>query len=390
MFSPPEEIEREARKLLKEGKIKDGITLLVRAAKKYEESGKPREAATLYKEAALLLTHNFGLKKQARPLMVRAAYLYVKLLERELDRSEVSLERLTGLSLNVIEAFTFLEDKEHVRKYATEFANLYADLGANYEEAEEIESAIVAYEASYRYYDLLGDKEGVKKIASRLVEIFSRIAEEAVANEDYVKSGETFEKVGNYIKSIFGYDERYTELMETAGKHYEKASKLAYAEGDLETMATLLLRAQYAYLLARNFNRANLIGINLVKILNQVIDTLRATERYRDAGDKLMELAEALIGIGRFENAMKAYKEALYESEGKVYFRARIRMAIVKYLAAKEKSLEYLKALDAIEFLMMHNRFLEVIDLAEKIIKKHEEGDRILKMLYEAEGYHLE
>ncbi|AFK21621.1 hypothetical protein [Pyrococcus sp. ST04] len=363
--------------------------MLVRAAKLYEDKGEIQKAASLYKEAGVILKERLNLYEQAKPLMLRAAYLYIRIIEREIDKNEVNLERLTSSCLNVIEAFTFLGDSRNLKKYAREFAKMYEDLGANYEEAGEIESAIVAYESAYRYYDLLNDKESLEKIAGRLVEIFGNIAEEAIAEERYEDSGEAFEKVANYIKTIFGYEERYRELMENAGKHYEKASKLAYAEGDLETMTRLLLKAQYAYLLARNFNRANLIGVNLIKMLNQVIENYRRSGRFEVVGDKLLELAEALIGLGKFENAMKAYTEALEETEGRVDLRARIRVAIIKYLAAKDMSLELLRVLDAVDFLIKHAKFLDAIELAENAIREYEEGEEIIKALYKAEGISL-
>ncbi|ASJ15591.1 hypothetical protein A3L04_00125 [Thermococcus chitonophagus] len=386
LMSTPEELEREGYQRIKEGKIKDGVKMLVRAAKGYEEKRDIQKAASLYKEAGALLRDKLGLYEQAKPLMLRAAYLYLKVIEGEIDKPEVNLERLTNSCLNVIEAFTFLGDQEHVRKYAEEFAKMYEDLGSNYEEAGEIESAIVAYESAYRYYDLLNNKEGVERIAGRLVEIYGKIAEDAIENEMYEESAEAFERVANYIKTIFGYDERYRELMETAGKHYEKASKLAYAEGDLETMTRLLLKAQYAYLLARNFNRANLIGVNLIKMLNQVIENYRSSGRFDVVGDKLIELAEALVGLGKFENAMKIYREALEETGGRIDIRARIRISTIKYIAAKEMSLDLLRVLDAIDFLMKHAKFLDAMELAEEAIRKYEEGEKILKFMYQAEG----
>ncbi|AMM54311.1 hypothetical protein [Pyrococcus kukulkanii] len=386
LISTPEELEREGYKYIKEGKIKDGVKMLVRAAKGYEEKRDIQKAASLYKEAGILLRNKLGVYEQAKPIMLRAAYLYLRIIEREVDKSEVNLDRLTNSCLSVIEAFTFLGDQEHVKKYAEEFAKMYEDLGSSYEEAGEIESAIVAYESAYRYYDLLSNKEGIERIAGRLVEIYGRIAEDAISNEMYEESAEAFERVANYIKTIFGYDERYRELMETAGKHYEKASKLAYAEGDLETMTRLLLKAQYAYLLARNFNRANLIGVNLIKMLNQVIENYRSSGRFDVVGDKLIELAEALVGLGKFENAMKVYREALEETEGRIDIRARIRTSIIKYIAAKEMKLEMLRILDAVDFLMKHAKFLDAMELAEEAIRKYEEGEKILKAMYQAEG----
>jgi len=386
LLSSPEELEGEGYKNIKEGNLKDGIKMLVRAAKKYEESGELKKAASLYKEAGLLLKDRLRLHEQAKPLIRRVAYLHIKLIEREVDKNEVNLVKLTNSCLSVIEAFTLLEDDNNLKKYAREFAKMFEDLGTNYLEANEVDSAIVSYESAYRYYDLIGDKEGIKKIAGKLIEIFGRIAEEAISEERYEDSGEAFEKVANYVKTIFGYDEKYKELMETAGKHYEKASKLAYAEGDLENLTRLLLKAQYSYLLARNFNRANLIGLNLIKMLNQVVNNLRSEGLFDKVGEKLMEFAEALIALGKIENAMKVYKEALDESGGLIDLRARIRISVIKYLAAKEQDLNMLRALDTIQFLIRNAKFLDAIELAENAIRKYEGGEEILREIYKAEG----
>lgn len=161
---------------------------------------------------------------------------------------------------------------------------------------------------------------------------------------------------------------------------------MAYAEGDLENLTRLLLKAQYSYLLARNFNRANLIGLNLIKMLNQVVNNLRSEGLFDKVGEKLMEFAEALIALGKIENAMKVYKEALDESGGLIDLRARIRISVIKYLAAKEQDLNMLRALDTIQFLIRNAKFLDAIELAENAIRKYEGGEEILREIYKAEG----
>ncbi|AEH24513.1 hypothetical protein PYCH_08280 [Pyrococcus yayanosii CH1] len=390
LMADPEELEKVGYKKLSEGKIKEAVKLLLRAAKGYEDRGYVIKAATIYKDLGLILKERLGLEERARPLMLKAAYLYLRLIEEEIDRPEVNLERLGDFCLNVIEAFTFLKEEESLKKYTFEFAQMYEDLGASYVEAGDFDSAIAAYESAYRYYELINDQDHMKEVASKLVDIYGRIAEDALSEGNHEAAAEAFQKVANYIKSIFGYDERFRELVETAGQHYEKASKLAYAEGDLDGMTTLLLKAQYAYLLAGNLNRANLIGINLIKMLNQIIGDYRSQGKFELVGEKLMQLAEALVALGKLEDGLRIYRQALEESGGRVDFRARIRMSIIRYFAAKNYDLRLLKALDAIDFLVRHAKFIEAIETAEKVIKSKEEGDKILQAIYEAEGISAE
>ncbi len=380
----PEELEELGFKYIDDGKVKDGLKLILRAAKGYEEKGDKENAARLYRYLGYFLAKRAGIEK-ARPSLLKSAYLYIDLIEEEISRPEVDIDRLDEYCFSVLEIFATLNDTRLLNKYALEFAGIYEDLGNSYEEVNDVSLAIRAYESAFRYYRLSGSEEEAKKIAEKLITLYGQIAESKLSEGDAGAAADAFYELARYTRAIFGYDAHFTEMMDTAAKNYEKASKLAYSEGDLDGTTSYLVKAQYAYLLAGNIGRAKLIGINTIRMLNQVVSSHRASGNDKMASEKLMEIAEALIGVGKVEEAMATYKSALELMSG-LKPRARVRLAVAKVYAAQKKSAEVLEEVDIAEFHLKKNNLAKAFEVADKILEKRDELAEIRRKIQEAEG----
>lgn len=378
----PEELEELGFRHVDEGRAKEGLKLILRAAKGYEARGDKENAARLYRYLGYFLAKRAGIEK-ARPSLLKSAYLYIDLIEEEISRPEVDIDLLDEHCFSVLEIFATLNDERLLRKYALEFASIYEDLGSSYEEAKDTSLAIRAYESAFRYYRLAGSEEA-KGVAKKLIDLYGQIAEAKLDSGDAGAAADAFYELARYTKFLFGYDAHFTEMMDTAAKHYERASKLAYSEGDLDKTTSYLVKAQYAYLLAGNSGRAKLIGINTIRMLNQVIGAHRAHGNHEMASQKLMEVTEAMIGVGKVEEAMSAYKSAL-EIVGSLGHRTRVRLAVAKVYAAQKRSVEVLEEIDTVEFYLKRNKPSKAFEVAERILARDELAE-IRRKILEAEG----
>lgn len=382
--SSPEELEELGFKYIDEGKTKEGLKLILRAAKGYEEKDDKENAARLYRYLGYFLARRVGIEK-AKPSLLKSTYLYIDLIEEEISKPEVDIDVLDEYCFRVLEVFAMLNDTRLLTKYASEFAGIYEDLGESYESAEDVTFAIRAYESAFRYYKLAGLEDGARKIAEKLISLYGQIAEAKLGEGDIGAAADAFYELARYTRVIFGYDAHFKEMMDTAARNYERASKLAYSEGDLNGTTSYLVKAQYAYLLAGNSGRAKLIGINTVRMLNQVISAHRASGNDKMASEKLMETAEALIGVGKLEEAMGAYKNAL-ELEGGLKHRTRIRLAVAKVYASQKGSEEVLEKVDLVEFHLKKNNLHKAFDIVDGILLEKEELTEARRKILEAEG----
>lgn len=386
LTSSPEDLEQIGYKRITDGKIKEGLKHLIKAAKGYEEVGKLMDAARIYKYVGISLLNKSKTPEKARPFLLKSACMYLDLIEEEIERPEINLTKLEDFCLNVLEIFTLLNDEKNLKKYTREFAVMYEDLGNAYIDSDDIESAIAAYETAYRYYKFIGNIDGVRITAERLIDLYGKLAEHYLENEQYKEAGDTFFRLSYFVKDLFDYDSHFIEILDTAGKNYERASKEAYAEGDLDQTTERLLKAEYAYLLARNFNRAKLIGLNVSRMLYQLVSNYRSRGKFEKVGDKLLQLAEALIGLGKIEDGLEIYRTALEESKGKIDYKVEIRTAILRYLAAKKKDTSILERVEQIEFYSKRADYLKALEIAEKMINEYPELKEIKNKLYRAEG----
>jgi len=381
----PEELEQLAFKRINEGRIKDGLKLVLRAAKGYEEEGKTEDAARLYKYLGYVLLEKTKKIERARPSLLKSAYLYIDLIEEEISRAEVDLDSLDEYCMNVLEIFTTLEDEKNLVKYAEEFAAIYEDIGTSYQEKDDIDIAIRAYESAYRYYRVTGNLESYKRLAETLITLYGQMAESRLEKGDVEGAAEAFYRLAMFTRAIFGYDIHFIEMMDTAAKNFEKASKIAYSRGDLDKTTTNLVRSQYAYLLAKNFSRAKLIGLNTARMLYQIVGNHRAQGNHEMAAEKLTELTEALIGIGKIKEAMEVYKSVL-ETKSDLRFRVRIRTAVLKYFAAVDGSESMLEDVEAVEHYMRKGNYLKALELAENAMLKKESTKEAANLIHSTEG----
>ncbi len=380
----PEELEERAIRSLNEGSVKEGLKLMLRAAKGYEERGEKADAARLYKYLGYILLEKTGDVSKARPSLLKGAYLYLDLIDRELSRPDVDLDSLDDYCFNVLEVFARLGDEKNLRKYAEEFAAIYEDLGNSYKDNNDVEMAIRAYESAYRYYRIIDDADSYRRVSEALITLYGQVAEAKLERGDVLGAARAFYRLAYFILAIFGYDIHFMEMMDTAAKNFEKASKLAYSNGDLDGTTGALVQAQYAYLLAKNFNRAKLIGLNTARMLHQVVSAYRSQGDDEKTALKLLELAEALVGIGKTSEGLEAYKSAL-EYKSNLKMRTRIRLAFLKKHAAENGSKEVLSDVETMEYYLGKGRDAKALELAEKAMERENLRD-ILEKIHEAEG----
>jgi len=383
----PDGLETLAIKELNGGNVREALKLLLRAAKGYESSGKKEDAARVYKYLGLQLLEKTGSLEKARPSLLKSAYLYIALIEDAISYVDVDMESLDEYCLNVLEIFLTLNDEKNLVKYASQFASIYEELGKAYQENNDISEAIRAYESAYRHYKLIDDEDSYKRVAEVLLSLYGDIAESRVNEGKYGLAAEAFLKLATYTRAIFGYDIHYSEMMDTAAKNFEKASKLAYSEGDLDETTSYLVKSEYAYLLARNFSRAKLIGVNTARMLNQVISAHRAQGEEDKAAVKLLELAEVLLGVGKMNEAMVAYKKAL-EAKSELKFRVEMRVAILKYFGATKTDPLLLDRAETVEFYLGNNKAPQALEIAERTLEGLEEWEELKKSLHSAEGFY--
>lgn len=386
--SPPEEMEEIGFKYVDSGRVKEGLKLILRAARRYEERKDYEDAARLFRYIGRYLARKASPPEKARPYLLKAASLYINLVEEEISKPDVDLDTLDQYTLNVLEVFAITGgDSKFMTKYGARFGNIYEELGSSFESSGDVKIAARVYESAFHYYKIVGSETDIKRVAGKLLDIYGEITENLVENRDLSAAADAFYVLAKYVRAIFGHDSHYLEIMETAAKNYEKASKLSYSEGNLDGTATNLVKAQYAYMLCENTGRAKLVGINAVRMLYQIASSYRAAGDDKMTQEKLIELAEALIGINKFNEAIKNYKEALNISSN-IEQKIRIRLALLKTYIANQRLYDLLDIIEIAEFYVSRKRLAQAYELLVKILEKNSQLEELNKKILEAEGYY--
>jgi len=383
--SSPGELELAGKTMITKGEFKKGINLLIKSAREYEFQKRFLDAARMYRYIGdLILNVNPQDLKDARPFLLKSAYHYLDILEREIEADNPNLELLDEFCSNVLRVFEILGEKEKFEKYAKEFGVMYKNLGDTKLKEKNIQTAIMSYETARRYYKIIHYKEGIEETVSILLDLFGKGAEIFVSKKEYQKAGDTFFKLGFIVKDVFGYDSHFMELMENAGRNYERASKEWYSKGDLYTTAKMLLNAEYSYLLADNAKRVKLVGLNASKMFYQLVEEYRRARFVNELGEALLMLSEALFGIDKLLDGLKTYKSLMIESEVGLEYKYHIRRALMLYLAAKEKSKNYLEFVEQMEFYAKREAYAQAIEIAELVFETR--YPEIKKGLQKVEG----
>jgi len=387
-MASPEELEEIGLKKLEEGRkreINEGLKLILQAAKKYEDEKKLEDAARLYRYLGYFVLEKLKKPDKAKKPLLKSALLYIELIEEELTKFEVDVAKLNEYCTKTLSIFATVGDEKNLKKYARHFAEMYEDLARTYLDSDEIELAIRAFEDAFRYYKIVDDEDAIKRIADELITAYGRITEEKVAEGDAAGAAEAFYRLAGYVLALFGYDAHYIEMMDTAARNYEKASRLAYSEGDLDGTTTNLLKAQYSYLLAGNTSRAKLIGLNNVRITYQVVNSFQSAGRDKDVARKLLELAQSLLAVGKTREAFKAYEESL-NLESSLRSRIVMRIAILKVYGAEKKDAHVLSTVYDAEYYLDRNDEARAIEIVDGVLNSLSELESLVNMLHEAEG----
>gem|GEM_PF-798552 len=384
--SSPGELELAGKSLVTKGELKTGIKLLIKSAREYEKQKRILDAARIYRYIGdLILSANPQALKDARPFLLKSAYYYLDILEREVEAEDSNLELLDEFCSNILRIFEILGEENKFEKYAKEFAVMYKSMGDTYMKKKKIQKAIESYEAAYRYYKIIHDSAEIEDMASILLDLYGKGAEIFVAKKEYQKAGETFFKLAFIVKDVFGYDEHFMELMENAGRNYERAGREWYADGNLYYTSKSFLSAEYSYLLAGNSQRTKLIGLNTTKMLYQLAGEYRKEGFMEELGDTLLMLAQSLFALDKLLEGLKTYKNLILEVEATLEHRYRIRKALLLYLAAKERSRNYLEFVEHMDFYAKREAYAQAIELAELIFETR--YPEIKKGLQKVEGF---
>ncbi|USS41434.1 hypothetical protein NF865_04425 [Thermococcus aggregans] len=384
--SSPGELELAGKTLVTKGDLKSGMRLLIKSAREYERQGRVLDAARIYRYIGdLILSADPQALKDARPFLLKSAYYYLDLLEREIELEEPNLELFDEFCSNILRIFEILGENNKFEKYAREFAIIYKSIGDIQMRRHDIQKAIESYETAYRYHKTIHNSSGISEVGTILVDLYGKGAEIFISEKEYQKAGDTFFKLAFIVKDVFGYDDHFMELMENAGRNYEKAGKEWYAYGDLYYAAKAFLKAEYSYLLAGNSERTELIGLDTAKMLYQLAGEYRKKGFMKELGDTLVMLAQSLFALDKLLEGLKTYKELINEAEVTLEHRYRIRKALLFYLAAKERSRNYLEFVEQMEFYAKREAYAQAIDLAELIFETR--FPEIKKGLQKVEGF---
>ncbi|MCD6141004.1 MAG: hypothetical protein J7J05_08875 [Thermococcus sp.] len=383
--SSPGELELAGKTMITKGEFKKGINLLIKSAREYEFQKRFLDAARMYRYIGdLILNVNPQDLKDARPFLLKSAYHYLDILEREVEVENPNLELLDEFCSNILRVFEILGEKEKFEKYAREFGAMYKNLGDTKLKEKNIQTAIMSYETARRYYKIIHYRKGIEETVSILLDLFGKGAEIFVSKKEYQKAGDTFFRLGFIVKDIFGYDSHFMELMEDAGRNYERASKEWYSKGDLYTTAKILLNAEYSYLLADNAKRVKLVGLNASKMFYQLVEEYRRARFVNELGEALLMLSKALFGIDKLLDGLKTYKSLMIEAEVGLEYKYHVRRALMLYLAAKEKSKNYLEFVEQMEFYAKREAYAQAIEIAELVFETR--YPEIKKGLQKVEG----
>ena len=108
--SSPGELELAGKTLVTKGEFKTGIRLLIKSAREYEKQKRILDAARIYRYIGdLLLNANPRALKDARPFLLKSAYYYLDVLEREIELEEPNLELLDEFCSNILRIFEILK-----------------------------------------------------------------------------------------------------------------------------------------------------------------------------------------------------------------------------------------------------------------------------------------
>lgn len=382
----PEEIEEIGFKYVDSGRAKEGLKLILRAAQRYEERKNYEDAARLFRYLGEYLARRASPDK-ARPYLLKAASLYIHLVDEEISKPDVDIDALDQYTLSVLEVFAATGDSKFLAKYGVRFGNIYEELGSSHENVYDLKTALRAYESAFHYYKIAGGVEDAKRVAKKLFDLYSNFIAELAESRQFGEAGDASWNLAKYVRILSGHDEHYIEIMDTAASYYERASKLAYSEGDLDGTTSYLVKAQYAYLLAENSGRAKLVGINAMRMLNQIVRTYRASGDDKNTARKLMELTKTLLGVGKYNEAITTYKEVLRLDSG-ILYKIDIRHALLQVHIAEDKVNDLLDIVEIVDFYVSRKRPSQAYELLLKVLENNEKLSEINRKILEAEGYY--
>jgi len=302
-----DEILKEARKDIDEGKKEDGAKKLVRYANMMEKEQNYKEAAKIYEEVALVFRDLYE-SEDCFKSFEQATIMLVRLPQTDEVYSEIV--RINKIAGKIAEEATEYKKAADYYFRAKDFAmesveknelNIRAadaleNVADQEEEKENYSEAINLLRKVGRLYYTAGDDELGERINDRAVKLAQRWAQISKKRGDYVSAGNALAEAAQIMQTI-GESPEATRVMMEAGELYEAAQLF-------EKAGNIYDAAQEAYKLQR-----------LTSARNQAL--YKAAEAYLKMEGQPEAVAPLLIKggdmfqeIGRVMKAKWAFKRA--------------------------------------------------------------------------------
>ncbi len=302
-----DELLKEARKDIEEGRKEEGVKKLLKSAKEMVKGQKFQDAAKLYEEAALIFRDLYNAEDSIKSFE-QATIMLVRLPQTEEVYSEIV--RINRVAAKIAEEATeykkaadhyfrakdFASDNNEKNELNIKAADALENLADIEEEQENYSEAISLLRKVGRLYYTAGDDELGERINDRAVKLAQRWAQISKKKGDYLSAGNALAEAAQIMQTI-GESPEATRAMMEAGELYEAAHLY-------EKAGNIYDAAQEAYKLQR-----------LTSARNQAL--YKAAEAYLKMDGKLEVVAPLLIKggdmfqeIGRVMKAKWAFKRA--------------------------------------------------------------------------------
>lgn len=103
--------------------------------------------------------------------------------------------------------------------------------------------------------------------------------------------------------------------------------------------------------------------------------------------EKFIEFVEVLIGINKFDDVVKYYKE-VFNISLNIEQKIRIWLVLLKIYIVNQRFYDFFDIVEIVEFYVFGKRFVQVYEFLVKIFEKNLQFEEVNKKILEVEGYY--
>lgn len=103
--------------------------------------------------------------------------------------------------------------------------------------------------------------------------------------------------------------------------------------------------------------------------------------------EKFIEFVEVLIGINKFDDVVKYYKE-VFNISLNIEQKIRIWLVLLKIYIVNQRFYDFFDIVEIVEFYVFRKRFVQVYEFLVKIFEKNLQFEEVNKKILEVEGYY--